>query len=113
MTDDLMTPVAAPAEHEFSPEEHRRILVILSALMLGMFLAALDQTIVATALPTIAGDLHGLNHLSWVVTSYLITSTITLPLWGKFGDLWGRKVFFQLAIIIFLVGSILSGCRTT
>ncbi len=109
MTDDVMTAVAAPAEHEFSPEEHRRILVILSALMLGMFLAALDQTIVATALPTIAGDLHGLNHLSWVVTAYLITSTITLPLWGKFGDLWGRKVFFQIAIIIFLVGSILSG----
>ena len=83
VTDDLDSVVAvAPEEHEFSPEEHRRILVILSALMLGMFLAALDQTIVATALPTIAGDLHGLNHLSWVVTAYLITSTITLPLWG-------------------------------
>jgi len=99
----------APEEHEISKEEHRKILVILSALMLGMFLAALDQTIVATALPTIAGDLHGLNHLSWVVTAYLITSTITLPLWGKFGDLFGRKNFFQVAIVIFLVGSILSG----
>ncbi len=101
--------IEAPEEHDFSKEEHRRILVILFALMLGMFLAALDQTIVATALPTIAGDLHGLNHLSWVVTAYLITSTISLPLWGKFGDLYGRKNFFQLAIIVFLVGSMLSG----
>ncbi|MGH3732462.1 MAG: MDR family MFS transporter [Acidimicrobiales bacterium] len=110
MTDDLLSVVtAAPEEHEFSKEEHRRILVILFALMLGMFLAALDQTIVATALPTIAGDLHGLNHLSWVVTAYLITSTITLPLWGKYGDLYGRKNFFQIAIIIFLIGSMLSG----
>ena len=110
VTDDLDSVVtAAPEEHEFTKEEHRRILVILGALMLGMFLAALDQTIVATALPTIAGDLHGLNHLSWVVTAYLITSTITLPLWGKFGDLYGRKKFFQIAIVIFLVGSMLSG----
>jgi EmrB/QacA subfamily drug resistance transporter len=110
VTDDLDSVViAAPEEHDFTKEEHRRILVILSALMLGMFLAALDQTIVATALPTIAGDLHGLNHLSWVVTAYLITSTITLPLWGKFGDLYGRKRFFQIAIVIFLAGSILSG----
>ncbi|MEY9877603.1 EmrB/QacA subfamily drug resistance transporter [Streptacidiphilus sp. MAP12-33] len=89
--------------------EHRRILVILSALMMGMFLAALDQTIVATALPTIAGDLHGLNHLSWVVTAYLLTSTISTPLWGKLGDLFGRKELFQAAIVIFLVGSALSG----
>ena len=109
MADELRSVVTAPEEHVFSKEEHRRILVILSALMLGMFLAALDQTIVATALPTIAGDLHGLNHLSWVVTAYLITSTISLPLWGKFGDLFGRKNFFQLAIIIFLIGSMLSG----
>jgi EmrB/QacA subfamily drug resistance transporter len=109
VTDDLKSAVEAPEEHEFSKEEHRKILVILFALMLGMFLAALDQTIVATALPTIAGDLKGLNHLSWVVTAYLITSTISLPLWGKFGDLYGRKNFFQLAIIIFLIGSMLSG----
>jgi EmrB/QacA subfamily drug resistance transporter len=109
VTDDLVNAVDAPEEHEFTKEEHRRVLVILFALMLGMFLAALDQTIVATALPTIAGDLHGLNHLAWVVTAYLITSTITLPLWGKFGDLYGRKKFFQIAIIVFLVGSMLSG----
>ena len=105
-TNDLIQP---PEDHEFSKEEHRRILVILFALMLGMFLAALDQSIVSTALPTIAGDLHNLNELSWVVTSYLITSTISLPLWGKLGDLFGRKRFFQLAILVFLAGSILSG----
>jgi EmrB/QacA subfamily drug resistance transporter len=96
-------------DHEFSDAEHRRILVVLGALMLGMFLASLDQTIVATALPTIAGDLHGLNHLAWVVTAYLLASTISTPLWGKLGDLYGRKKLFQLAIVIFLTGSILSG----
>ena len=101
--------VAAAETGEISQAEHRRILVILGALMLGMFLAALDQTIVATALPTIAGDLHGLNHLSWVVTAYILTSTISTPLWGKLGDLYGRKKLFQAAIVIFLVGSALSG----
>src|ERR1700721_4054008 len=110
VTDDLDSVVtAAPEEHEFTKEEHRRILVILSALMLGMFLAALDQTIVATALPTIAGDLHGLNHLSWGATAYLLTATISTPLWGKLGDLYGRKKLFQAAIVIFLIGSALSG----
>ena len=94
---------------EMSKAEHKRILVILGALMLGMLLAALDQTIVATALPTIAGDLHGLNHLSWVVTAYILTATISTPLWGKLGDLYGRKKLFQAAIIIFLIGSALSG----
>src|SRR5450755_585681 len=94
---------------EMSKAEHKRILVILGALMLGMLLAALDQTIVATALPTIAGDLHGLNHLSWVVTAYLLTSTISTPLWGKLGDQYGRKKLFQAAIVIFLVGSALCG----
>ncbi len=109
MTEETRLAPEAPDEHVVDPAEHRRILVILSALMLGMFLAALDQTIVATALPTIAGDLHGLNHLSWVVTAYLITSTVSLPLWGKFGDLFGRKKFYQLSIVVFLLGSILSG----
>jgi EmrB/QacA subfamily drug resistance transporter len=74
-----------------------------------MLLAALDQTIVATALPTIVGDLGGLNHLSWVVTSYLLASTVSTPLWGKLGDQYGRKGFFQAAIVIFLIGSALSG----
>ena len=91
---------------------HRQILVIFSGLMLGMFLAALDQTIVATALPTITGELGGLNHLSWVITSYLLASTVSTPLYGKLGDLYGRKRLFQIAIVIFLIGSVLSGLAT-
>jgi EmrB/QacA subfamily drug resistance transporter len=87
----------------------RRVLVIIGALMLGMFLAALDQTIVSTALPTIVGDLHGGSHLTWVVTAYLLSSTVSTPLWGKLGDLYGRKQFFQAAIVLFLIGSALSG----
>jgi EmrB/QacA subfamily drug resistance transporter len=83
--------------------------VIFSALMLVVLLASLDQTIVSTALPTIVGDLGGLSHLSWVVTAYLLSSTITGPLYGKFGDLYGRKIVLQTAIVIFLVGSALCG----
>ncbi|MGH3182848.1 MAG: DHA2 family efflux MFS transporter permease subunit, partial [Streptosporangiaceae bacterium] len=93
--------------------DQRRRLVIIGALLLGMLLAALDQTIVATALPTIAGDLHGLSDLSWIVTAYLLASTASTPLWGKLGDLYGRKIFFQAAIVIFLVGSVLSGLSTS
>ena len=92
-----------------NPLTHRQILVVFSALMLGMLLAALDQTIVATALPTIVGDLGGLNHLSWVVTAYLLTSTAVTPLYGKVSDLFGRKTLFQIAIVLFLLGSVLSG----
>lgn len=92
---------------------HRRILVVFAGLMLGMLLAALDQTIVATALPTIVGDLGGLTHLSWVVTAYLLASTAAVPLYGKVGDLYGRKHVFQAAIAIFLIGSILSGLSQT
>ena len=88
---------------------HRQILLVFSGLMLGMFLAALDQTIVATALPTIVNDLHGLNHISWVVTAYLLTSTVSTPLYGKLSDQLGRKGIFQFAIVVFLVGSVLSG----
>src|SRR5260370_1237213 len=86
-----------------------RVRLIFSALMLVILLASLDQTIVATALPTIVGDLGGLQHLSWVVTAYLLASTITGPLYGKFGDLYGRKKTLQVAIVIFLIGSILCG----
>jgi EmrB/QacA subfamily drug resistance transporter len=99
----------APAVDPEAPLTQRRILIIIGGLLLGMLLAALDQTIVATALPTIAGDLHGLSHLSWVVTAYLLASTASTPLWGKLGDLYGRKRFFQAAIVIFLIGSVLSG----
>src|SRR5215470_8880194 len=91
----------------------RQILIVISGLLLGMLLAALDQTIVATALPTIAGDLHGLSRLSWVVTAYLLASTVCTPLWGKLGDQYGRKIFFQAAIVIFLIGSALAGLSQT
>ena len=87
----------------------RALWTVFGALMLGMFLAALDQTIVSTALPTIVGDLGGLNHLSWVVTSYLLASTISTPLYGKLGDMLGRKPLFLAAIVIFLAGSMLAG----
>jgi MFS family permease len=87
----------------------RRLWLVLGALVLAMVLAALDQTIVATALPTIVGEFGGAEHLSWVVTAYLLASTASTPLWGKLGDMYGRKRFFQAAIAIFLVGSALAG----
>ncbi|MCX4860652.1 MDR family MFS transporter [Streptomyces canus] len=85
------------------------VLVSIGALLLGMLLAALDQTIVSTALPTIVSDLGGMEHLSWVVTAYLLASTAATPLWGKLGDQYGRKRLFQTAIVIFLIGSALCG----
>ncbi|KAA1425084.1 MFS transporter [Mumia zhuanghuii] len=91
----------------------RRIWWIFGGLMLAMLLAALDQTIVATALPTIVSDLGGAEHLSWVVTSYMLASTVTTMLWGKFGDLFGRKGVFVVCIVIFLVGSALAGTSQT
>jgi EmrB/QacA subfamily drug resistance transporter len=91
----------------------RRILLIIGALMLGMLLAALDQTIVSTALPTIVGDLRGGSHIAWVITAYLLATTVSTPLWGKLGDQYGRKIFFQAAIVIFLIGSVLSGLSSS
>lgn len=88
---------------------HGEIMFILTALMLAMLLAALDQTIVSTALPQIANDLHGLNKYSWVATAYLLTSAVSTPLYGKISDMYGRKKIFQGAIIIFLIGSALCG----
>ncbi len=93
--------------------DRRRILLIIGALMCGMFLAALDQTIVSTALPTIVGDLKGGSHIAWVITSYLLATTVSTPLWGKLGDQYGRKIFFQAAIVIFLIGSVLSGLSSS
>ena len=109
MTVDTERQPGPPDDAQQSAGEHRSVLIIIGALMLGMMLSSLDQTIVATALPTIAGDLHGLNHLSWVVTAYLLTLCVSTPLWGKLGDLYGRKKLYQGAIVIFLVGSALSG----
>ncbi|MER5971342.1 MFS transporter [Streptomyces sp. NPDC002055] len=90
-------------------QPRRTVLVAIGALLLGMLLAALDQTIVSTALPTIVSDLGGLNHLSWVVTAYLLAATAATPLWGKLGDQYGRKKLFQAAIVLFLIGSALCG----
>ncbi len=89
--------------------DQSRIWIVFSGLMLGMLIASLDQTIVATALPTIVSDLGGLNQLSWVVTGYLLASTVSTPLWGKLGDMYGRKRLFQATIVLFLIGSALCG----
>ena len=103
-----MPPAAQPAALT-----HGRALVVFSGLLLAMLLAALDQTIVATALPTIVGELGGLERLSWVVTSYLLAQTVVTPLYGKLGDLYGRKGVLQGAVVIFLVGSALCGLSRT
>ena len=87
----------------------RQLPLVFAGLMMALLLAALDQTIVATALPRIVGELHGLQHMSWVVTAYLLASTVGLPVYGKLGDLLGRKSVFQFAIVVFLIGSALSG----
>jgi EmrB/QacA subfamily drug resistance transporter len=107
-------PAADVAGHGALPGfSRRRILLIIGALMLGMLLAALDQTIVSTALPTIVGDLKGGSHIAWIITAYLLATTVSTPLWGKLGDQYGRKIFFQAAIVIFVAGSILSGISSS
>ena len=88
---------------------HKEIMVILGGLMTGMLLAALDQTIVSTALKNIVEEFNGLNHYTWVVTAYLLTSTAATPLYGKISDLYGRRIVFQFAIVTFLIGSALAG----
>ncbi|HET9779960.1 MAG TPA: MDR family MFS transporter [Propionibacteriaceae bacterium] len=108
-----------PAATRSSPEvttnpvadylSHRQILVVMGGLMAGMFLAALDQSIVAVALPMITSELGGLDKLSWLVTAYLLTATAATPLWGKISDLRGRRPIFQAAIVVFLVGSVICG----
>ena len=105
-----MTVAAPPVQEQITK---RRLWIILGALLLGMLVAALDQTVVSTALPTIVGDLHGGSHLAWVVTAYLLASTVSTPLWGKLGDQYGRKIFFQGAIVVFVIGSALAGFSHT
>jgi EmrB/QacA subfamily drug resistance transporter len=91
------------------PFSHRQIVIIFAGLMAGLFLAALDQTIVATALPTIVGELGGLDYYSWVVTAYLLSSTVCTPIYGKVSDIYGRRITFQVAVLVFLLGSLLAG----
>jgi EmrB/QacA subfamily drug resistance transporter len=100
-------PSAAPPNGDYL--SHKQILVVMGGLMAGMFLAALDQSIVGVALPKITSELGGLDKLSWVVTAYLLTSTAATPLWGKISDLLGRRPIFQSAIVVFLVGSVICG----
>jgi EmrB/QacA subfamily drug resistance transporter len=109
MSSAAAPPATAAADAAPGGLSHRQVLVIFSGLMLGMLLAAVDQTIVATALPTIVGDLGGIENLAWVVTAYLLAETVSTPLWGKLGDLYGRKRLFQVAIVVFLAGSVTSG----
>src|SRR5262249_8545315 len=97
--------------HRTGGETRQRRGPSFAALRLVLLLASLDQTIVSTALPTIVGDLGGLQHLSWVVTAYLLASTVSGPLYGKLGDQYGRKIVLQTAIVIFLIGSALCGIR--
>src|SRR3954463_13589595 len=102
----LESPVGHDQPHYLS---HRQIVITLFGLMAGVLLAALDQSIVGTALPRIVSELGGLDKLAWVVTAYLLTSTAATPLWGKISDLYGRRHIFQVAIGIFLIGSMLCG----
>jgi EmrB/QacA subfamily drug resistance transporter len=104
-----MSAAAARKSGEGTTLTHRQVLIVFSGLMLGVLLAALDQTIVSTALPTIVAHLHGFSKFPWVVASYLLASTVTTPLYGKFSDQYGRKGVFQFAIVVFLAGSVLSG----
>ena len=104
-----MTAVPAASTAPAAPLDHKQILVVFSGLVLAMLLAALDSTIVSTALPTVVGELGGLNHLAWVVTAYLLAQTVVMPLYGKLGDLYGRKRIMQGAIVVFLIGSALCG----
>jgi EmrB/QacA subfamily drug resistance transporter len=100
----------APAETPYASRlSKRRVILTTVAVISGMFLAALDGTIVATAMPTIVGDLHGIDHYAWVFSAYLLAEIATIPLWGKFADMYGRKRIFLAGMTIFLVGSVLCG----
>ena len=102
-----MAASAAPAAPRRTPR--RQLQLTFAGLLMSVLLAALDQTIVSTALPSIVGDLNGLEHLSWVITAYVLASTVGLPVYGKLGDLFGRKKVFLAAIVVFLLGSVLCG----
>jgi EmrB/QacA subfamily drug resistance transporter len=102
-------PARAVDEFGFEQRSHREILVVMSGLMVAMLLAMLDNMIIAPALPTIVGELGGLEHLAWVNTAYILGTAVSTPLWGKFGDMFSRKTVFMIAIVIFVAGSAISG----
>src|SRR5437016_14649306 len=111
-----MPPTLDPTQANAAPKTvltHKQILIVFSGLMLGMFLSALDNTIVTTALPHIVGDLGGQSQTTWVVTAYLLTSTITILMWGRLSDIYGRKLLFQISIASFLAASALVGLATS
>src|SRR3954452_8555887 len=101
--------VATTIEAQPLEMSNRRRWVVTAGVMTGMFLAALEATVVSTAMPTVIASLGGLDHYSWVFSAYLITSTVTVPVWGKLSDLYGRRVFYQVGIGVFLLGTLLSG----
>lgn len=109
MAQEVTASAVDPARGPGDEHASREVLVSIGALLLGLLIASLDQTIVSTALPTIVSDLGGMEHLSWVVTAYMLASTAATPLWGKLGDQYGRKKLFQAAIVLFLIGSALCG----
>ncbi|MDY3679319.1 MAG: MDR family MFS transporter [Actinomyces urogenitalis] len=118
MTDTVTQTSAGPASHDAAPAEHdfhpdRRFWAVYASLLVVMFLSALDQTIVGTALPTIVGDLGGASHMAWIVTAYTLAVTVAMPIYGKLGDLVGRKNLFLIAIALFLIGSALCGTAST
>src|ERR1700712_5507802 len=103
------TTTTAPTATAAAPTSRRNILLVFAGLMVTMLLASLDQTIFSTALPTIVGELNGVNHMLWVTTAYLLASTIMPPVYGKLGNLIGRKGFFIGSISLFIVGSVIGG----
>ena len=102
----------APAKPLLEMSSKRRWAVTIGV-MTGMFIAALEATVVGTAMPTVISSLGGLNHYSWVFSAYLVTSTVTVPVWGKLSDLYGRRLLYQIGIAVFLLGTLLSGLSAT
>ena len=109
----MASTTANDTQQERDLARHRTVMAVLPALLVTMLLAFLDNMIVSTALPRIVGDLGGLDHLAWVITAYILTMTVSTPLYGKLGDLYGRKRLFVFAIVVFLVGSMLCGMATS
>src|SRR5881396_3601723 len=107
-TSAVSVPAAAPPEATAPELSQRRKVSILIGVLLGMLLAALDQTIVGTAMPRVIAELNGLQHYSWVFTGYMLASTVTVPVYGKLSDIYGRRFFFMGGMVLFLLGSALS-----